>query len=55
MRGIKRPCILVCNTRWGYVMTPIECKSIAEAKRIGNSMDMAYRVLDTKGNLICRG
>lgn len=38
-------CKLVVNSRWGYIFTPITCKSINEAVRMGKeSMGFAYRV-----------
>lgn len=42
MKSIK--CKLVFNTRNGYCMQPIECKSIAEAIRIARDEEMAYRI-----------
>ncbi len=52
----KRPCIVICNTKWGYIMTPHECDSVAEAKRYAKGFDMAYRIFDKFiGNLICSG
>jgi hypothetical protein len=41
-KGIK--CTVICNTRWGYCMTPRECKSISEAVRYAKDLGMAYRV-----------
>lgn len=41
-KGIK--CIVICNTKWGYCMTPRECKSISEAVRYAKDLGMAYRV-----------
>lgn len=31
---MAKPCEIIFNTRWGYCMTPIKCKSIAEAIRL---------------------
>lgn len=31
----SKECVLHINNSWGYCFTPIKCKSIAEAKRIG--------------------
>ena len=31
----KIECTLFENNKWGYVYTPVKCKSIAEAKRKG--------------------
>lgn len=42
MKAIK--CKLVMNTRWGYCMQPIECKSISEAIRIAREEEMVYRI-----------
>ena len=56
MRGIARPCIVVCNTKWGYIMTPYECSSIAEAKRYARDLGLAYRIFDkVTGKFICSG
>lgn len=37
-------CTVICNTKWGYCMTPKECKSKAEARRYAKEMGMAYRI-----------
>lgn len=39
-----KPCKIVFNTKWGYCMSPIECKSIAEAIRIAKKEEMAFRI-----------
>lgn len=39
-----KPCKIVFNTKWGYCMTPIECKSIAEAIRLAKEEEMAFRI-----------
>lgn len=39
-----KPCEIVFNTKWGYCMTPIECKSITEAIRIAKEEGMAFRL-----------
>lgn len=39
-----KECTIVFNTRWGYCMKPIKCKSIAEALRLAHEMQMAYRI-----------
>lgn len=39
-----KKCIIICNTRWGYCMTPKKCKSIAEAIRYAKEMEMAFRI-----------
>lgn len=41
-KGIK--CEVILNTRWGYCLTPYQCKSISEAIRYAKNMDMAYRI-----------
>lgn len=40
----SKKCLLVMNTRSGYIMSPIKCKSMAEAKRIAEKMGFAYRI-----------
>lgn len=52
MKGIK--CTVVCNTRWGYIMSPKECKSKSEAKKYANDLGMAYRIF-VNGKLTERG
>ena len=49
-----QPCKLVMNTRWGYVMHPVECKSIREALRIAKEDGMAYRIF-VGGKLVKSG
>lgn len=39
-----KECTVICNTKWGYCMTPHKCKSIREAIRYAKEQDMAYRV-----------
>lgn len=39
-----KECIVICNTKWGYCMTPRKCKSIREAVRYAKEMEMAYRI-----------
>ncbi len=36
---------IIFNTRWGYCMQPIQCKSIAEAIRKAKETGMAFRVV----------
>ena len=37
-----KECTVICNTRWGYCMTPKKCKSIAEAIRYAKEMESFY-------------
>lgn len=53
--GKSIPCTVVCNTKYGYCMTPKECKSIREALRYAKNMGMAYRIIDKEGNVIRAG
>lgn len=47
MRGKKRPCLVVMNAHLtGHIFAPIECKSITEAKKIGNESGFPYRIFD---------
>lgn len=39
-----KECVVICNTKWGYSMTPHKCKSIREAIRYTKEMKMAYRI-----------
>ena len=38
------PCTIICNTRNGYCLTPVECKSISEAIRYAKETKLAYRI-----------
>jgi hypothetical protein len=49
-----KECIVICNTKWGYCMTPVKCKSISEAIRYANDMEMAYRIF-VDGRCVKRG
>ena len=42
--GRGKQCVVVCNTKNGYCMSPKKCESIAEAVRYGKSLGMAYRI-----------
>ena len=55
MMARSKPCILMMNTRWGYVMSPIECRSIKEAESIARENGMAYRIFDHTGKKIRSG
>lgn len=48
------PCEIIFNTAWGYCLTPIKCKSIAEAKRKAVEYGMAYRII-VGGAVVARG
>lgn len=39
-----KPCKIIFNTKWGYCMTPTDCKSIAEAIRLAKEVGMAFRI-----------
>ena len=47
-------CTVICNTRWGYCMQPVKCKSIADAIRYAKEMEMAYRIF-VNGKLVRKG
>ena len=49
-----KECVVICNTKWGYCMTPIKCKSINEAVRYAKSTAMAYRIF-VDGKLVRSG
>lgn len=40
----SKECTITFNTRWGYCMQPIKCKSIAEALRLAHEIQMAFRI-----------
>lgn len=42
--GKAKECTIIFNTRWGYCMQPIRCKSIAEAIRRARVEKMAFRI-----------
>ena len=49
-------CTLVVNARNGYIFTPIKCKSINEAVRMGKEgMGFAYRVIVKGKGIVRRG
>lgn len=48
------PCTVICNTKYGYCLTPVECKSISEAVRYAKDLDMAYRIF-VNGKCVRRG
>lgn len=39
-----KECEVIFNTKWGYCMTPIKCKSIVEAIRLAKQKEMAFRI-----------
>ena len=41
---MSKPCEIIFNTKWGYCMQPIKCKSISAAIRLAkeNEMDEMY-------------
>lgn len=39
-----KECTIICNTKWGFCMTPVKCKSIREALRYAKETGMAYRI-----------
>ena len=49
-----KKCEIVFNTRWGYVMKPIACKSIAKSLELAKEYGMAYRIF-IDGKLYKRG
>ncbi len=56
MRGVAKPCKLVMNGhKTGYIFTPIECRSIAEAIKIARECAFLYRIFDMDGKLVRQG
>ena len=49
-----KPCVIVFNTRWGYMLTPIECPSIRAAERLAREEGMAFRIF-VDGRLVKSG
>lgn len=39
-----KECIVICNTRNGYCISPKKCRSIREAIKYAKSLDLAYRI-----------
>lgn len=50
-----KPCTLVLNTRWGYILSPIDCDSIKQALGLAKDFGMAYRIFDHSGKLLRSG
>ncbi len=40
----SKECTIIFNTAWGSCVSPIKCKSIAEALRLAHEMQMAFRI-----------
>ena len=38
------PCKLIMNTKNGYILSPIDCKSINAALKIASENGLAYRI-----------
>ena len=38
------PCVIICNTRNGYCLTPKKCTSIRQAMEYAKSLKLAYRI-----------
>lgn len=49
-----KKCTLICNTKIGYCLQPIECQSIAAAIRYAKELDLAYRIF-IDGKCVRRG
>ena len=49
-----KECVVICNTKLGYCITPYKCKSIAEAIRYAKDLEMAYRIF-VDGKLVKSG
>lgn len=45
------PCVVICNTKWGYTMAPHRSPSIRAGVRYAKSLGLAYRIYDLKGFL----
>lgn len=56
MRDINKPCVIICSTNYGYITTPHDCESVAEAKRYAEDIGCDfYRIFDITGELINSG
>ena len=47
LRGVNMkaiPCEIVFNTKWGYCIQPVKCKSIREGLRLAKEIGMAFRI-----------
>lgn len=53
MRGTK--CKIIFNTKNGYCMTPIECKSISQAVNLAKETSMAFRIFVNGKGVVKRG
>ena len=38
------PCTVICNTKNGYCLTPVECSSIRKAIWHAKGLGLAYRI-----------
>ena len=41
---MSKQCEIIFNTKCGYCMQPIKCKSIAEEIRMAKEREMAFRI-----------
>ena len=48
------PCKLIMNTKNGYILSPIDCKSINAALKIASENGLAYRIF-VNGQLVKSG
>ena len=53
--GRAQKCIVVCNTRNGYCMSPHHAESISSGVRWAKSMRKAYRIFLENGTFVRSG
>lgn len=49
-----KECVVVCNTKWGYIMQPQRFNSITKGMLFAKKCNMAYRIF-VDGELIKSG
>ena len=45
VKYLSKQCEIIFNTKWGYCMKPVKCKSIADAVRTAKETEMAFRII----------
>ena len=38
------PCTLIMNTKYGYILSPVQCNSIRQAIKTAKQAGLAYRI-----------
>lgn len=51
---MAKECEIIFNTKWGYCMSPVKCRSVADALKTAKENGMAFRIF-ARGKLIKSG